>query len=286
MTDSHIEHQVATAFARDVAEHRMIVKLDHGLYRHLVFEQREHSWNDRFELITAPGSLTITGDRGAHTFRRMADMFQFFRVARSSYNYGINPGYWAEKLPDSGRSVKVYSEATFKALLDEHMDDWRTGAEQRQQRYELDQVTWDSARPEERWPRGDIRQPEAPKTLEEIWEVIEDHQHYGIGSGYEDGARELLRELETLGVVSDTWEWNLTDWDYHFLHNLHAIAWGIEQYDAAVKSGRHTRRTGPAAWDVPLPTVAPKVPAPRKAKAEKGTPIRVTVTMAAAGGVL
>lgn len=286
MTTSHIEHRVATAFARDVAEHRMIVKLDHGLHRHLVFEQREHAWNDRFELITAPGSLTITGDRGAHTFRRMTDMFQFFRMAHSPYSYGINPGYWAEKLPDSGRSVKVYSEGTFKALLDEHMDDWRTGAEQRQQHYELDKLDWDTARPEQRWPRGDIREPKAPKTLEEIWEVIEDHQHYGIGSGYEDGARELLRELERIGVVSDTWEWDLSDWDYHFLHNLHAIAWGVQQYDNAVKSGRHVVRSGPAAWDVPLPTIAPKAPAPRKAKPAKAKPISATITLVAAGGVL
>src|SRR4051812_9070143 len=100
-----IETQVATAFASNVANHRLIVRHDQGLYRHLVFEQPEHSWNDRFELITVPGSLTITGDRGAHTFRRMTDMFQFFRSNGS--DHGINPHHWAEKLPDGGRSVKV-----------------------------------------------------------------------------------------------------------------------------------------------------------------------------------
>lgn len=56
-----IEHQVATAFTHDVTNHRMSGKLDHGLHRYLVFEQREHSWNNRFELVTWPGKLAING---------------------------------------------------------------------------------------------------------------------------------------------------------------------------------------------------------------------------------
>lgn len=281
-----IEHQVATAFARDVANHRMIVKLDQGLYRHLVFEQREHAWNDRFELISAPGSLTITGDRGAHTFRRTTDMFQFFRMGRSSYSYGINPGYWAEKLPDGGRSVQVYSEDILKANIEEHLNEWAEEYEDRLGQYELDKAAWDSAGWRDRWPMKSDgpREPVEPKTVDEIRKLIADYDSDGLLM-HDQGARELLGELEKLGVVSDTWEWDLNDWDYHFLHNLHAIAWGIQQYDAAVKSGLHVIRTGPMAWDTPLPTVAPPAPAPRS-KPAKDTPISATVTMATAGGVL
>lgn len=274
MTGQDIERAVAEAVSRDFAGHRLIVRLDQGLYRHLVFEAKEHSWNDRFELITAPGSLTITGDRGAHTFRRMTDMFQFFRS--NGNTYGINPGYWAEKLPDSGRSVKVYGEHKLWENLDEYLPE-------PVKTYRAERARWSTAFYKGEAKYGD--RPELPADLSEVCEVIIDAEEDGDLS-HEDGARNLLRELENLDLVSDTWEWDLSDWDYHFLHNLHAIAWGIQQYDRAVKLGLHVRRTGLVAWDTPLPTVAP--PAPKPVKQEK-TPIKATVTMrtvAVAGGVL
>jgi hypothetical protein len=245
MTD--IEHQVATAFAADVAEHRMIVRLDHGVHRHIVFEQREHSWNNRFELVTYPGKLVISGDRGAYVFSRMYDMFQFFR--RNGNEHSINASYWAEKLPDGRRSVQRYSEDTVLALVKEHIADWVEG----------------EARDD-----GELQQ---------VRELVADFEADGELM-YEDGARRLLGELEHLGVVSDTWEWALTDWDYHFLWCLHAIAWGVQQYDHTVKTGLHVVRTGTLAWDVPLPTVAPAAPEPLP------KPKPAVKTLATIGGVL
>jgi hypothetical protein len=237
-TTPRVEQQVAKAFAADVANHRLIVRHDQGLYRHLVFEQPEHSWNDRFELITVPGSLTITGDRGAHTFRRMPDMFQFFRS--NGNDHGINPTYWAEKLPDGGRSVKVYSEHAMNWHLKDMLRDLA-------EEYRRELVEW-------RAEGGD--KPELPKVLRQARELVGD---YRDEISFRQGADDLRRELESIDAAYDTWEWDLDDWDYHFLHNLHAIAWGIRQYDRAVRLGLHKRRTGPMAWGTPLPTVAPQV---------------------------
>lgn len=248
-----IEQAVAEAFARNVANHRLIVRHDQGLYRHLVFEARDHSWNDRFELITVPGSLTITGDRGSHTFRRMTDMFQFFRSNRDEHS--INAHYWAEKLPDGRRSVQVYSEDALHSHLKDMLRDLA-----HDYRHEL--ADWRAEIAES----GDDaiekpEMPEMPEVLRRARELVADHKAYG-NLGFREGANDLLRELESIDAVSDTWEWDLSDWDYHFLHNLHAIAWGVRQYDRAVRLGLHKRRTGPMAWDVPLPTVAPALPKP------------------------
>lgn len=280
MSTSDLERQVAAAFASDVTHHRMVVKLDQGLHRHLVFQQREHSWNCHFELITAPGSLTITGDHGSYVFRRMTDMFQFFRG--NGNEHSINPSYWAEKLPDAGRSVRVYSEQTTRALLDEALADWEQEYPGRLAQYTADRQRYDATPADARWPydRNGVREPEEIKAPAECRELITEHERWGAGLDHEDGARELLRELEQISLVSDTWEWNLADWDYHFLWCLHAIAWGVRQYDAAVQAGLHVVRPGPVAWDVPLPTTAPQPPEP------KGQPAEKVETVLVAGGVL
>jgi hypothetical protein len=297
MRDTDIEQQVAAIFANDVGRHRLIVRHDQGLYRHLVFEQPEHSWSARFELITAPGSLTISGDHGSHTFRRMTDMFQFFR-SNPDRPHRINVSYWAEKLPDYGRSVQVYSWDVLHDQLNEHLgaaiaardaiqqefdeenerqrEEWREGL-----RYDgvIDEndPDWAPFQPEraEDWPEL----IKACKLVADAKELIDD---YGADGwlAHEDGARQLLKELEQIGLVSGTWEWDLTDWDFHFVWCLNAISWGIQQYDRAVRDGLHVIRTAPVAWDTPLPTTAPAKPEPI-AKSEP-TPVKFEVTMGTA----
>lgn len=94
-------------------DHQLTVLHDDGLYRHLSFRALGSSfyW---FHLITWPGNLTITGDMGTWTFRRVEDMFTFF----TGY---INSGYWAEKLQNGdtgGRATaREYDEDLFKKWL-------------------------------------------------------------------------------------------------------------------------------------------------------------------------
>lgn len=100
-------------FNGDTENHQLSILHDDGLYRHLRFKAPDSGfyW---FDLITWPGNLTITGDMGTYTFRRVEDMFTFF----TGY---INTSYWAEKLQNGsvgGRhAVRAHNEDLFKKWL-------------------------------------------------------------------------------------------------------------------------------------------------------------------------
>jgi hypothetical protein len=148
-------------------------------------------------------------------------MFEFFR------GKGINPGYWAEKLPDSGRSVREYNEDVLKDLIEEYLPEYAEKYPERLTAY-MKAAAARSALP---YPRNVTTEPPVePKSVDEIRELIAEYDDNGDLTTAE-GARELLRELERRGVVSDTWEWDLNDWDFHFLWCCHAIVWGIQRYD-------------------------------------------------------
>lgn len=205
MNTKDITKDIAERFKRDTANHVMTVLHDDGLYRHLRFANPDSSfyW---FEIVTWPNVLTIRGDVGTVTFSRGADMFTFFR------GRAVNPSYWAEKTPDHGRSLREYSEDLLKAELSAALTDY-----------------------EEDYPDLAASGPR-PKTPEEIRELIANYEADG-SLAYEDGARELLAELEQAGVVSDTWEWDLSEWKWTFLWCCHAIVHAIAQYDAYKAAG-------------------------------------------------
>ena len=101
-------------FLPDVAEHKLTVLHDDGLYRHLRF-QKPGTGFYWFDLITWPGNLAFKGDMGGFMFARITDMFEFFRGPR------INPDYWAEKLADGRESAQRYSQALFEQQVKEHV---------------------------------------------------------------------------------------------------------------------------------------------------------------------
>ena len=116
-------------FLRDVKDHQLTIKLDQGVYRHLVCANKNGSWNQRFEIITAPHSLLIRGDMGAVAFSRIEDMFQFF----SSDPAKINPYYWGEKIEgldaDGGRNAYKFNGDYFREKLMHRVYDSDTGSE-------------------------------------------------------------------------------------------------------------------------------------------------------------
>jgi hypothetical protein len=204
---------VAKRFARETANHRMTVLHDDGLYRHLRFRAPENSfyW---FELITVPGSLTFRGDGQSFVFARVEDMFEFFRDSGAGQR--VNPQYWAEKLTSHQRDeVKRYDREIFEQRVREATDD---------------AVRYGSA-------PADLAQAIQENLLES--EEVE----------YETGAHEALRNFTFYKNPADcfdprkqpdfqfhdTWEWDFTDYDWWFLWSLHAIVWGIAQYDAWVR---------------------------------------------------
>lgn len=197
------EQQIGERFAADTTHHKLVVLHDDGLYRHLRFAHPERGayW---FDLITWPGTLAFRGDMdGGYMFSRVRDMFEFFRSDRGD----INPHYWGEKLEGGRRSVQHYDEDVLKGHVHQLLDD----------------------------------------AAERAKDEADEDLHAAVGKGramlncaiddgdtsHERGARQLLDELEELGLTSDSWETSLHDYDMSFLWACHAIVWGIGQYDAA-----------------------------------------------------
>lgn len=137
-----MRRDVAVDFQKDVAKHVMTVKLDHGLYRHLVFKQPSTS-NHWFEIVTYPWKLVLSGDMGTWVFSRLEDMFEFFRTDRTP-----NFDYWAEKIQggnNGGRlDCKVYDGDAYKARLMERLDHQeRDEAETADLKEKLNELDWD-----------------------------------------------------------------------------------------------------------------------------------------------
>lgn len=187
---------IAERFGRDTANHQMTILHDDGLYRHLAFQQpgRGTYW---FELVTAPGSLTFSGDGDSFTFRRDRDMFGFFRG--SAYRGQPNMDYWAEKLTSGGREngVMRYDSWLMEKLVREHVAE-------------------------------DIRDEMTPLGVGVAvrdmfkWAPVDD----------ERATRETLESFEHKGYrFHDVWEWNFRDYHWWFVWACYAIVWGISEYD-------------------------------------------------------
>lgn len=202
----------ARRFKTETAEHEMTILLDQGLHRHLHFAAPGTSgyW---FDLITVPGALVFQGDGESFVFRRLRDMFEFFRSNPDRKTVRINPHYWSEKLTNGRDSVKVYSSDLLARRVKEELGYAREAGDR---------------------PRGLVK-----AVREEIlksWEIE-----------HEDSARALVRDFEFYADEDDRWdsdkkpdfvfcdtsEWDLRDYDWWFLWACHAIVWGIARYDTA-----------------------------------------------------
>lgn len=212
-------------FKRDTADHVMAVLHDDGLYRHLLFQgqkwqppllepvKRSCYW---FELLTAPGSLTFQGDGDSFVFRRIEDMFEFFRQPGGA---PINPGYWGEKLtvPGGRDSVMNYQQEMLTNYLDE------TVAEA-------------------------IK--EDPVKLAGLTEAVRDRITDEM-VGNESIDRQLVDKFSFWTDTEDQWAYppkrpdfefvdtfdvGTRDYDWWFLWACNAIVWGIRKYDGRERS--------------------------------------------------
>lgn len=189
---------IAKRFARETANHRMRILHDDGLYRHVKFSPPDSSgyW---YELITAPNSLTFRGDGESFVFHRLTDMFEFFRGNPDRKTMRISPDYWAEKLTSNRDCVKAYSREKFDQIVADHLKE-----------------------AEETYPG-----------VTDAWTLAtEDGCDWDVE--YEECAREALRDFEhDKFQFTDTWEWDLKDFDWWYLWACFGIVEGIRQYDAA-----------------------------------------------------
>lgn len=215
-------------FLRDVAELQLTVLRDAGVDRHVQFKKPGTSCY-RFDLITWSGHLLITGDCGSFLFRRLEDMFEFFRCdqRRDPDGLGINPQYWSQKLLATdcsgarGGAAKVFSDEMFRASIKRWFDE-HFGEEIAEDGERADDP--DNQEPELIAERKRIR--------DEIWSEIEIRV-----LGCSDSAHTALdaaMDFEHHGFrFGDFYEVDNTDYTFHFIWCAYAIAWGIKQYDAA-----------------------------------------------------
>lgn len=197
MTDT-VEERARKRFEGDTAEHEMTVMRDDELYRHLRFKA-PGTITYYYDLVTWPGYLAIVGDMGDYLFSRTRDMFEFFEGDGKR----INPHYWAEKLqsgPSPGRSgAMVYSHDALRS----HVLDW--------------------ARDYCEYGGGDVMYPSLLVAALER-EILSGH------TLHPEEARERIDRLEEAVGYVEAWEWDLREYDQHFLWCCWAILRGIGQY--------------------------------------------------------
>ncbi len=179
----------------------MTIIRDDGLYRHLQFRKPEHS-NYHYELITWPGYLCICGDIGTSVFRRVEDMFKFFRGER------INPPYWGEKLQAIGTytGYEEFSESIFQERVKDHFDEWEF--ENDEQKKE----TWE-----------DIEQ----HILEDVSRADGSWPAYNAVYSYKGPYGHRFQDFFDGGGCNE--------FTFHYIWVLYAIVEGIRQYDATRK---------------------------------------------------
>jgi hypothetical protein len=202
-------------------EHQMTVLRDEGLYRHIRFQQPgTEIW--RFDLVTWPGHLVITGgDVQDFHFARIPDMFEFFRGPVGH----VNPGYWAEKLCGNAQRYQSYSPEKLKARVFQH---FRLAC---------------SLRPGPHRPLWqaicrDVLDPYVSGDEATARQALSEFQFYSTPTDFNpEPARDFTpQRVPRPGYwfeFADSWDWDLHDFDYHFLVSLHAIVWGIHEYDTA-----------------------------------------------------
>lgn len=194
---------VAAHFASDITRHQMEVVRDDGVHRHLIFKRHGDS-SYRFELVTFPGYLVYVGDMGAFTFRRLLDMFEFFRTDAGR----INPSYWSSKLDatDRGGAKEHDSEAFTRMVCTEVF----------------------------RWMR-DTRDEITKEDRRELWEAVNDEILVHADDHHRAGAAAYDFSWRKNGVahftLEDIYEHDMTRYTHRFLWCCHALAWGIARYD-------------------------------------------------------
>lgn len=215
-----------STFLRNVAQHQMTIVHEAGELRHIRFA-RPGTSNMSFNLTTVPGYLMFTGDMGAWTFTRLRDMFEFFRTAlRGDDRLYINLGYWSEKLtacdcngrgPSDGATE--FDRKKFAAIVREQGKDLLREAK---------------ADGHDKEVRADM--------LEELRELLSDIDTDDEREAYELANDWKYRAGSSVYTFSDLWDHDFKSYRRSFVWACYAIAWGIQQYDAATASQATTER--------------------------------------------
>ena len=205
-------------FLNDVKDHQMEVIRDDGINRHIRFS-KPGTGCYRFDLITWPGVLCYTGDMGTYVFSRIADMFEFFRMDKSDWNYNpkglsINPGYWSEKLLASdcnGRHANGVEE------------------------FDKDKFIREINSIRIKWLRDAKREETLNKDQRrDLWEAVDNYILYDVGDYSESEACRRVYDFyfQPTGTrerysIDDFSEVRCGKFSFHYIWCCHALAWGI-----------------------------------------------------------
>jgi hypothetical protein len=206
------EHQCShEQVLKDLAGHEMHIIKDDGPNRHIRFK-RYGSSDYWFDLVTYQGALVIDGDCGTYVFRRLDDMFEFFRTDRCDGKLRINPSYWGEKLTATANcgGHTEFDEDRFAEVIKECLVRWAK----------------------------DNRDDTSKEQRRELWDTVQD-EVLEIECDQE-GNRKMQAAYDFYHRVSpefgdfsfqDLWEYNFHRYTFHFIWCCYAIAWAIELYD-------------------------------------------------------
>ena len=209
-------------FLRDVSKHEMTVIRDDGVHRHIRFKQPDSS-NMFFDLVTWPGFLCYSGDMGTYVFQRTQDMFGFFR--KNGRLDGIDRRYWAEKIEAADNTgVTRHSHDEFMRQIndwvDQHAEGDKPGDDEPEQL-----ALWAEAYAE---LRAEVESEVLSADSNEVrcFDAANDFEHAG-------DAWQAFHGPDAKFEFTDFWEVDTKEYTPRFLWCCYALAWGIEQYDAA-----------------------------------------------------
>lgn len=190
-------------FLKDVSNHKIEIIRDDGVNRHIRF-RRDNSYVYGFDLITWKGHLCYTGDMGTYVFARIEDMFDFFIMDKSDFNYSyknklnINSGYWAEKVLSMDRygKIKEFSPELFEVAIKEAFENYFSDEEGK----------------EDCWSEIESR----------VLSCSEDNEYVAMDAA-------MSFEYNGFEFV-DFFETNCREYTLHYIWCLYAIVWGILKY--------------------------------------------------------
>lgn len=201
------DEKVLSRFVRNTARHNVIIERDDGVYRHIIFKAPGTN-SYRFEIITWPGYLTVTGDMGTWTFSREWDMIsQFFPVGTAE---GINPYYWSEKIEagtHGGRDAICYDfdDDGFVKALNAYLDEWRDNLDEEDDAEEIEHA------------------------LETRDSLTQEGFNNAGAAAYALYNADWPRSIDTYGLAESV-NHSLQKFSFHYLWICYAIVWGSERY--------------------------------------------------------
>jgi hypothetical protein len=198
---------VANRFLKDVANHKLLILLDQGLYRHVLFSNG-NSKHMHFTLTTTPGRLVFGGDMGCFVFERSPDMFAFF--GSDPTRFQPNFGYWHEKLVavDDDDGSRQYSVRRLREALESYLE----------------------------YPAVEL----TPAATEQVRECI-DEAVSSLSAGDITDALDIINSFALSdgdgwvcgNFFADFHEKEITEFTIRYVWACYAIQWGIAEYNKA-----------------------------------------------------